>query len=74
MRKQKVEGNSDLIRDNQTNVILNTNKTNYDQYISMRSEKKKSNQKVDSIEQEVAEIKDEIGEIKMLLKELLKSS
>ena len=74
MRRQQVEGNLDLIRDNQTNVILNTNKTNYEQYISMRSEKQRSNQKVNSIEQEVAEIKNEIGEIKMLLKELLKSS
>ena len=69
-----VEGHGDLARDSQTNAILNVNKTDYMQYIERRSVKSKENQKVQTIEEEVANIKGELDEIKFLLKEIINGS
>lgn len=66
-----LDGNKDLARDPQTNAILNVNDLDYQQYLSTRKVKSEKNQKVQTIEQEVASMKDDIDEIKSLLKELL---
>lgn len=71
MENQKVNGYSNLKRDGETNSIINTNVSEYNQYISLRKNKQLKNKK---IENEIDEMKNEISEIKMLLKELLKSS
>ena len=34
-----VEGNNDLVRDNNTNQIINTNESEYQQYITRRKQK-----------------------------------
>ena len=69
-----VEGHGDLLRDPETNSILNTNKTEYEKYVARRNVKREENQKVQTIEDEVANIKSDISEIKSLLKELLNGS
>jgi len=69
-----LDGNKDLARDPQTNAILNVNDLDYQQYLSTRKVKSEKNQKVQTIEQEVASMKDDIDEIKSLLKELLNGS
>ncbi len=66
-----VEGHGDLARDPQTNAILNVNKTDYMQYIERRSVKSKENQKVQTMEEDLANVKSELNEIKSLLKELI---
>lgn len=66
-----LDGNKDLARDPQTNAILNVNDLDYQQYLSTRKVKSEKNQKVQTIEQEVANMKSDIDEIKSLLKELL---
>ena len=70
MKNQKVNGYSNLKRDGETNSIINTNVSEYNQYISLRKNKQLKDKK---IENEIDEMKNEISEIKMLLKELLKS-
>ena len=69
-----VEGHGDLARDPETNAIINVNRTDYNQYIERRSVKSKENQKVQTIEDQVANMKGELDEIKSLLKELINGS
>jgi len=64
MDYKKVEGHSDLIRDLETNAVINTNKTAYQDYLKMRDEKLKEKQRLDKLENEV-------GEIKSLLQKLV---
>ena len=74
MEKYGVDGHADLARDPQTNSIINVNKMEYEQYVTRRIAKNEKNQKVQTIEEEVASMKGDIDEIKSLLKELLNGS
>ena len=69
-----VRNHSDLLRDPSTNSIVNIDEKGYSSYIAQRNAKTKKNQKVQSLEQEVASMKSDISEIKNLLKELLNGS
>lgn len=69
-----VEGHSNLLRDPDTDSIVNIDSLGYERYIARREAKNKKNQKVQNIEQEVASMKEDINEIKTLLKELLNGS
>lgn len=69
-----VEGHADLARDPKTNSIVNVNSLEYEQYISRREVKSEKNQKVQTIEDDVANLKNDITEIKLLLKELINGS
>ena len=66
-----VEGNSDLVRDSRTNQIINTNNTEYAQYLARRKKRKLEKEKSLSVEQDLATLKNEMNEIKSLLKELV---
>lgn len=70
----KVSGHSDLFRDPETNSIINKNKSEYNEYMMRKNFKSKENQKVQTIEDEVASIKSDVNEIKSLLKELINES
>ena len=65
------KGHKDLARDPETNSIVNVNNVSYDQYIASRNAKTVKNQKVQTMEQDLANVKDELNEIKSLLKELI---
>ena len=67
----KVEGNDNLVRDRNTNQIINTNDSEYQQYIARRKRKKVEKEKALSVEQDLATLKNEMNEIKSLLKELV---
>ena len=67
----KVEGYTHLVRDEKTNSIVNTNMSEYQEYISRRSAKNEENQKVQNIEEALANMKNDIDEIKMLLRSLV---
>ena len=69
-----MEGHKDLARDPETNAIVNVNTLEYTQYLSRRDVKTEKNQKVQTIEQDLANVKSELNEIKSLLKELLHGS
>ena len=66
-----VEGNSDLVRDPNTDQIINTNTTAYEQYINRRKQRKLEKEKSLSVEDDLASLKIEMNEIKSLLKELV---
>tara|TARA_R100000278_G_scaffold102419_1_gene78919 strand:+ start:400 stop:612 length:213 start_codon:yes stop_codon:yes gene_type:complete len=66
----KVEGHQNLIRDENTNAILNTNLSEYDQYLSLRYKRKKGTDRIDNMENDLKNLKDDINEIKTLLRAL----
>jgi len=66
----KVEGHNNLIRDEQTNAILNNNSSEYDNYIRMRAKRKQGTDRIDNMEDDLKSLKDDINEIKTLLKAL----
>lgn len=74
MEYLKVDGHNNLIRDPQTNAIINTNMSEYQQYIMRRNVKTEENQKVQNIEQDVANMKNDLDEIKSLLRSLINGS
>ncbi len=69
-----MKGNKDLARDPETNAIINVNSLEYTQYLSRRDVKTEKNQKVQTMEEDLANVKTELNEIKSLLKELLHGS
>ena len=71
MEIYSVKGHRDLARDPETNGIVNVNKVSYDQYIASRKAKSEKNQKVQTMEEDLANVKNELNEIKSLLKELI---
>jgi hypothetical protein len=74
MEQYSIDGHVDLARDPQSNAIINVNSFEYEQYVARRESKKKKNQKVQTIEEEVASMKKDLDEIKLLLKEFLHGS
>ncbi len=71
MEKYNIEGHVDLARDRQTSAIVNINSVEYQHYVASRNAKKSKNERVDTMEEDLANLKGEIGEIKSLLKELV---
>ena len=67
----KVEGHGELYRDSTTNSIVNRNTSDYNTYMSQKKMRTSENQKVDTMEQDLAHLKNEINEIKSLLKDLV---
>jgi len=67
MAYQKVDGNSDLVRDPKSGAILNINRSELQK---ARAARIRSFEK----EKEFVELKDEVSEIKLMLKQLLEKS
>lgn len=74
MNYAKVEGHVNLVRDQQTKAILNTDMNEYNNYIALRNSKQNDSNKIKNIEGEMETVKNELGEIKSLLKELINGS
>jgi hypothetical protein len=71
MESYNIEGHKDLARDPHTGTIINVNSLDYHHYVASRDAKQSKNERVESMEQDLANLKGEIGEIKSLLKELV---
>jgi len=63
----KVEGHSNLYRDEDSGAIVNTDSNAYNQYVNSLNNRRKH-------KEEIADLKNEINEIKSLLKEFLNGS
>lgn len=74
MEPLKVKGHDYLVRDSQTNSIINTNMLEYNEYISRRNSKNEECEKIKNIEEEIDHIKDDLKEIKFLLRNLVDGS
>jgi hypothetical protein len=70
----KVKGHDHLIRDPQTNSIINTNMSEYNEYISRRNSKFEESQKIQNLEKDLDNIKCDLDEIKFLLRNLTNGS
>ncbi len=57
-----------------TNAILNTNKSGYEEYLTMALAKQKEQNKVEDLERNLDTIKEEINQVKSLLLELLNAT
>jgi len=68
MNYSKVDGYKNLVRDNSTKAILNTNKTEYQNYVALRDQKNKEYKRVQDLEEDLANIKSDLNEIKQLLR------
>lgn len=71
MNYAKVEGHVNLVRDQKTKAILNTDMNEYNNYIALRNSKQKDSNKIKNIEGEMETVKNELSEIKSLLRELI---
>ena len=70
----RVESHNSLLRDPNTNSIINTNMSEYQQYISRRNVKTEEDQKLENLESDVTNIKNDLDEIKSLLRSLIDGS
>jgi len=64
MEYKKVEGHPGLIRDLESNAVINNDKSAYQNYIQLREQKLREKERLDKLENEV-------GEIKSLLQKLV---
>ena len=67
----KVKDNEHLIRNTNSNCIVNTNKSEYEEYLTRRRLKKSEKNKVDNLERDISTLRNEISEIKDLLRSLV---
>lgn len=70
----KVDGSPHLIRDEQTNAILNTNMTEYEEYKKQKRIKENENQRIENLENDLNCMKNDLGEIKDLLRSMINGS
>jgi hypothetical protein len=71
MKYSKVEGRNDLIRDNETNAIINVNHSEYNKYLKIKSLKNSESAELSSLRSELSDLKNDIDEIKSLLQNIL---
>jgi hypothetical protein len=74
MKFSKVEGHTNLVRDESTNAIINTNMNEYENYKVLQQIKEKEKQKIETLENNVNEMKNDLNEIKLLLRDLSNGS
>ena len=67
----KVKNHENLIRDSKSNFIINTNKSEYDEYIARRKQKQNEKNKVENLERDLSTLRNEITEIKDMLRSLV---
>jgi hypothetical protein len=67
----QIKDNSNLLRDVNTNSILNSNRSEYENYLQLKSRKESEKERIKFIETEVNQIKSDISEIKNLIKSFI---
>ena len=66
----KVKGHNNLIRDENSNAIVNTDSSEYNNYLSLRAKRRQGSERIDNMENDLKSLKDDINEIKTLLRAL----
>jgi hypothetical protein len=69
-----VKDNMGLLRDPKTNAIINSNKSQYNNYMRLREQKEKEKENYYNLEEEILKVKDDITEIKNLLRKIVDES
>jgi len=70
----KVKDHDNLVRDSLSQGIINTNDTEYDEYIARRDAAQKAKESEVTMKEDLDNLKGEINEIKSLLKELVRGN
>lgn len=70
MKYSKVQGYDHLIRDESTKSIINTNVSEYENYLKMKQIKESEVERIKRIEDDLSSLKGDIDEIKFLLRKL----
>ena len=70
MAKLRVEGHTGLVRDTNSNAIVNVSKTDYQYYMSRYTAREKQSDVLRDTVKEINTLKQELFEIKKLLKEI----
>ena len=68
----KVEGHTHLVRDVNSNAIINTNKTDYQLYMQRVKVRERQGDKLRCAVKEIDNLKKELREIKELVKKIVK--
>ena len=68
----KVEGHTHLVRDVNSNAIINTNKSEYQLYMQRVKVREKQSDELRGAVKEINNLKNDIREIKELIKEIVK--
>tara|TARA_Y100001951_G_C11218105_1_gene227049 strand:+ start:244 stop:468 length:225 start_codon:yes stop_codon:yes gene_type:complete len=71
MEYVKVKDHKNLVRDPISNGIINTNTSEYEEYISRRDAAIKAKETSSDMKEDLDNLKSEMNEIKSLLKELV---
>ena len=74
MKKLKVEGHNNLLRDSETGAIINNDKSGFSSYMKNKIIKHEESTRIQNVERDLANIHSEISELKMLIKEALNGS
>ena len=69
MSKLRVEGFSNLVRDTNSNAIVNVNRTEFQVYMSRHKNRQKQGDELRGAIKEINTLKQELFEIKKLLRE-----
>lgn len=69
-----IKNNINLLRDPNTNSIVNSNTSDYNNYMILKNNKNMEKNKISNLEGEIKNIKNDIEEVKYLLKTLLKEN
>jgi hypothetical protein len=70
--KLKVQGYDSLVRDTNSNAIINTNRKEYELYMNRIKAREKQSDEIRTAVKEINTLKTELQDIKNLLKEVLK--
>lgn len=71
MKKMKVKGHPDLVRDSSSGAVVSNDRDGYEKYMETYRNRQAQRARVDNIEEDLSELKGEIQEIKSLLKQLV---
>jgi flagellar basal body rod protein FlgG len=74
MKYLKVKDKNNLMRDNESNAIINTDLKGYKDYENNYKRLYIQNQRINEVEKNVNEIKNDLNEIKTLLRNLANGS
>ena len=66
-----VENKPGILRDSETNAIINKNTNDYNLYVRSRNRLKTKEERIGDLEKKVDHLTDDIGDIKSMLKTLI---
>tara|TARA_Y100000996_G_C22308539_1_gene555217 strand:+ start:208 stop:438 length:231 start_codon:yes stop_codon:yes gene_type:complete len=74
MTKLKVEGHENLVRDENSNAIINTDKSSYEVYMKKVTARRTEKAQIRGLVREVNELREDFKEIKNLLTKMVNTN